>query len=108
LSASHRRMGNGRPEKSEAMGSLIEEKFLALAPDQTRCPDRVRELVPTAARIYLLRQRFDCRHWDRVRDCFHKVVGGYIVTEPKAGRQYFTVCPETVVQRLREAGVWSE
>ena len=88
------------------MTSMVEEKFLALLPEETRCPEQVSRAAPAAERIYVLRERFDCRHWDLVRDCFCTVKGAYIVTQPAAGRRYFTLCPETVIQRLVEAGVW--
>ena len=88
------------------MTTTVEQKFLALRPDETRCPARVRQMAPEAELIHVLRERFDCRHWDLVRDCFCTVKGAYIVTQPAAGRRYFTLCPETVIQRLVEAGVW--
>lgn len=88
------------------MSREINEKFLALRPDETRCPDTIRALAPDAELIWVLRERFDCQHWKHVSDCFHTVQGSYIVTQPAAGRRYFTLDPATVIARLREAGVW--
>jgi hypothetical protein len=88
------------------MATTVQEKFVALSPEETRCPDEVRELAPSARRIYVLRERFDCRYWKHVSDCFHQVKGAWIVTEPSAGRRYFTTRPGTVVTRLEKAGVW--
>jgi len=84
----------------------IADKFVSLKPNETRCPDRIAALAPNAKTIYVLKERFGCQHWDHVRDCFHKVQGSYIVTEPTAGRQYFTTKPKMVIQRLVKAGVW--
>ena len=84
----------------------IADKFVSLTPDETRCPELVRKLAPEATRIYLLRERIDCREWDHIRDLFHHVQGSWIVKEPAAGRQYFTLEPRQVISRLRKAGVW--
>jgi hypothetical protein len=88
------------------MPPKIAERFVALSPEQTRCPEKIRSIAPSAKKIYVLRERFDCRHWDIVRDLFHQVSGSHIVTQPTAGRKYFTLDPETVASRLRKAGVW--
>ncbi len=88
------------------MDSAVQERFLALRPDETRCPDAVKALAPRARTIYLLRERFDCGHWQHVSDCFHQVKGAFIVKEPVAGRRYFTTKPGTVIARLRKIGVW--
>ena len=84
----------------------IDDRFLSLTPEQTRCPDKIRALAPDAKRIYVLKERFGCTHWDHVRDCFHKVQGSYILTEPKAARSYFTLEPRKVIRRLQRARVW--
>ena len=88
------------------MSIRIDEKFVALDPDDTRCPDKIRTIAPKARRIYVLRERFDCNHWKHVSDCFHQVRGAHIVTEPVAGRKYFTLQPRQVISRLQKAGVW--
>ena len=84
----------------------IDDKFISLSPDETRCPEKIRELAPSARTVYLLRERFDCGHWHHVKDCFEQVKGSYIVTEPVAARRYFTLCPERVIARLQEVGAW--
>ncbi len=84
----------------------VEDKFLALRVQDTRCAESIAKVAPAARTIYVLRERFDCRHWDAVRDCFHQVNGRYIVTEPVAGRKHFTLRPRTVITRLRKEGVW--
>ena len=88
------------------MAIAIDDKFVCLPVEQTRCPDKVRALAPSAREIYVLRERLDCRYWDHVRDCFHQVEGAYIVTRPVAGRRYFTLDPRRVIARLEAAGVW--
>jgi len=88
------------------MAPRVEDKFLTLRVEQTRCPEAVHAVAPSAKRIYVLRERVNCGHWDHVRDCFHQVTGSYIVTEPVAARKYFTLKPKTVISRLRKAGVW--
>ena len=88
------------------MGIKIEDKFLALKPDDTRRPEKIRAITPSAKKIYVLKERFDCGHWKHVSDCFHQVEGSFIVTEPTAGRRYFTLEPRKVIERLREIGVW--
>lgn len=87
-------------------GVRIDEKFVSLRPEDTRCPDRILALAPDASRVYVLKERFDCNHWQHVRDCFHQVRGSYIVNEPVAGRRYFTLEPRRVIARLQKAGVW--
>ena len=82
------------------------DKFLTLRVEQTRCPEAISAVVPSAKRFYVLRERLNCGHWDYVRDCFHQVTGSYILTEPVAARRYFTLRPKTVISRLRKAGVW--
>jgi len=84
----------------------IDDKSIALSPEETRCPEKIRAIAPSAGTIYVLRERFGCGHWKHVEDCFHKVTGSYIVTEPVAARRYFTLCPKKVVSRLQKAGVW--
>ncbi len=88
------------------MPVTIPDKFVALTPRQTRCPDAIRDLAPHARAIYILKERFDCSHWRHVSDCFHQVTGSYIVTQPSAGRKYFTTKPKTVIARLCKVGVW--
>ena len=88
------------------MSASVDDRFIALSPEQTRCPERIRALAPTARTIYVLKERFDCRHWQHVQDCFHQVKGAYIVNEPLAARKYFTLCPKKVISRLQKAGVW--
>ena len=88
------------------MTTRIADKFISLPVDKTRCPERIRALAPTATRIYLLKERFDCRYWTRVSDCFYRVRGVYIVAQPAAARRYFTLEPRKVIRRLHEAGVW--
>ena len=89
-----------------SLGASIQDRFLALSPEETRCPDAIRILVPGAKTIYVMKERFDCRYWRHVSDCFHQVKGAYIVTQPVAGRRYFTTKPKTVIARLQKAGVW--
>ena len=84
----------------------IVDRFVELTPEQTRCPEKIRDIAPSARKIYVLKERFDCRYWDLVRDLFHQVKGSHIVTEPTAGRRYFTLDPRTVITRLTTAGVW--
>ena len=84
----------------------IEDKFIAIRPGEKRCPEIIRSLVPSVRSIYVLRERFDCNHWKLVADCFQQVKGAYIVTQPAAGRRYFTTKPKTVIARLQKAGVW--
>ena len=84
----------------------VGDKFLSLRVEETRCPEIIRALAPSAKRIYVLRDRFDCGHWDHVRDCFIRVEGAFIVTEPPAARRHFTLRPKTVISRLQKAGVW--
>jgi len=84
----------------------IGDRFIALSPEETRCPEKIRAIAPSAKRVYLLRTRVDCARWHHVKDCFHQVKGTYIVTEPPAARRYFTLCPKEVVSRLQKAGVW--
>jgi hypothetical protein len=88
------------------MPTTIEDWFIALRPSDTRCPEAIHLLAPTARTVYILKQRFDCNHWVLVSDCFHQVKGAYIVTQPVAGRRYFTTKPKTVIARLQKAGVW--
>ncbi len=88
------------------MGVTVAEKFVELRLGQTRCPERIRAIAPSARRIYVLRERFDCSQWRHVKDCFHQVTGRHIVTEPTAGRKHFTLKPKTVIARLQKAGVW--
>ncbi len=88
------------------MRPRVEDKFLILRVDDTRCPEKIKVLAPTARRIYVLRERFDCCHWDHVRDYFQQVKGACILTEPAAARKHFTLRPKTVIARLRKAGVW--
>ncbi len=83
----------------------VEDKFLTLRVEDTRCPEKINALVPSAKRIYVLRERLDCGHWDHVRDCFHQVTGRYILTEPVAARKHFTRQPKPVISRLRKTGV---
>ncbi len=84
----------------------LEDKFLIIRVEDTRCPEKIKVIVPHARRIYVLRERFDCRHWDHVRDCFQQVKGAWILAEPAAARKHFTLRPKTVIARLRKAGVW--
>ena len=82
------------------------DRFLQLTREQTRCPQKIMAIAPSAKKIYVLKERSDCRHWDLVRDLFHQVKGSHIVTEPTAGRKYFTLDPRTVIARLTRAGAW--
>lgn len=88
------------------MASPVEDKFLTIRVGDTRCPERIGAIAPSARKIYVLRERVDCAHWGHVRDCFHQVTGAYIVAEPLAARKYFTLRPRTVISRLRKAGIW--
>ncbi len=84
----------------------VNDKFIALSPEDTRCPAKIAAIAPSARKIYILKERFDCSHWDHVRDCFHQVKGSYIVTKPTAGRRHFTLQPGRVIARLCKARVW--
>ncbi len=84
----------------------VEDKFLSLRVKDTRCPAKIHGLAPSATTIYVLRQRFDCRHWQTVQDLFSQVNGAFIVTTPVAARKHFTLHPKEVIARLTKAGVW--
>jgi hypothetical protein len=84
----------------------VEDKFLTLRVEDTRCPERIHGLAPSARTIYVLRERFTCVHWQTVRDLFFQVDGAFIVTIPAAGRKHFTLRPKAVIGRLTKAGVW--
>ena len=88
------------------MSVRIQQRFLALTLAETRCPDKIAAIAPSAKKVYVLRERFECGDWDHVRDLFHHVKGAYIVTEPVAARKYFTLEPRKVISRLRKADVW--
>ncbi len=88
------------------MTATVEDRFIALSPQQTRCPEAIAALAPKARKIYVLTQRIDCGEWKYVKDCFLAVEGVQIVTQPAAGRKYFTLKPKTVIARLQKAGVW--
>jgi hypothetical protein len=88
------------------MAPEVEDKFMALPVGETRCPDKIKAVAPTARTVYVLRERIDCGHWVHVKDCFHQITGAHILSEPIAARKHFTLHPRTVISRLTKAGVW--
>lgn len=88
------------------MNNEINEKFLQLNINDTRCPDKIKEMGIKEESIYLLRNRTECGDWELIGHLFFKVTGSYIMTKPIAGRQYFTLEPKAVVDIMKANGIW--
>jgi len=88
------------------MAISIKDKFISVSPAETRCPEKIRAAAPSAKVIHLLKERFNCSHWQEVGDLFHQVKGAYILTQPTSARKHFTLRPKEVIKRLVALGVW--
>jgi len=88
------------------MNSDINEKFLQINVESTRCPEKIRAMGIEKKSIYLLKNRIECGDWKLIDHLFTKVTGTYIVTEPIAGRKYFTLNPKAVFDILKSNGIW--
>jgi hypothetical protein len=84
----------------------VEGRFLKKRVDETRCPDMIRALGVEAEYVFLLCERIDCGHWNKVSEYFRQVQGRHIVRNPVAGRKYFTVEPEKVIATMKREGLW--
>ncbi len=84
----------------------VEGRFLKKKVNETGCPDLIRALGVEAEYVYLLRERIDCSHWNKVSEYFRQVQGKHIVGDPVAGRKYFTVEPEKVIATMKKEGLW--
>ncbi|MDP6117629.1 MAG: hypothetical protein QGF00_03510 [Planctomycetota bacterium] len=54
----------------------------------------------------MLRERIECGDWKHVKDCFVRIKGKHILSEPVAARAYLTIHPEQVVEIMEREGIW--
>ena len=88
------------------MSSDIQERFIKIRVDETRCPDLIRAAEVRSEYVYLLRHRIDCGQWQHVSKYFVPITGKYILVEPVAARRFLTVEPRQVVASMKSRGLW--
>ena len=87
------------------MKSEVQKRFIKMKVEETRCPELIRRAGVEDRQVYLLRERIECDHWQRVAEYFVQIRGKHIVAQPTAARSYFTVEPENVVATMKSAGL---
>jgi hypothetical protein len=95
-----------RSKESENTEKTIRTRFLKKRVDETRCPSVIRDEGVTSEHVFMLRERIECGDWKHVKDCFVRIKGKHILSEPVAARAYLTIHPEQVVEIMEREGIW--